>query len=75
MVKKKFWQERGNGQFLGWGGNDDGFDDPAVWSLWVLYVLPMGREEYRDGTKLHGSSAIEEWSCLPNRPAFDQSAP
>jgi hypothetical protein len=30
-----------------WLGGNDGFDDPAVWSLWVLYVLPMGREEYR----------------------------
>jgi hypothetical protein len=46
MVKKKFWQERGNGQFLG-GGKMTMVSMTPRSGLSGFYVLPMGREEYR----------------------------
>jgi hypothetical protein len=44
-------------------------------SGFYMYCQWAAKNIDRDGTKLHGSSAIGEWSCLPSRPAFDQSAP
>lgn len=75
MVKKKFWQERGNGQFLGWGEMMVSMTPRFGLSGFYMYCQWAAKNIDRDGTKLHGSSAIGEWSCLPSRPAFDQSAP